>query len=141
MIVDDDDVIRRLMRVNLELEGFVVDEAADAEQCLSILRGARPDVLVVDVAMPGIDGITLTQMLRADPATAGIRILIVSALAQRDDVERGLQAGADAYLTKPFDPDAFVAQVRRLSRPADSTRGADPSSGASGHPRRRFATG
>jgi DNA-binding response OmpR family regulator len=122
LIVDDDEAIRRLMRVNLELEGFQVDEAPDGERCLAAIHQLRPDLVVLDVAMPGIDGLSVARTLRADPAVAEVKILMVSALARSEDVERGRLAGADAYLTKPFEPDAFVQLIRTLlaaDRPAD----------------------
>ena len=115
LIVDDDEVIRRLMRVNLELEDFDVVEAIDGQACLDSVRARRPVVVVLDAAMPEVDGLTVTAQLRADPATSALGIVMVSARAQRADIRRGLEAGADAYLTKPFDPEVFVRTVRQLA--------------------------
>ncbi len=115
LIVDDDEVIRRLMRVNLELEGFDVLEAADGVGCLESIQAHHVDLVVLDAAMPRLDGLAVTAALRGEPATAALGIVMVSARAQRSDVRRGLDAGADAYLTKPFDPEALVRIVHELA--------------------------
>ncbi|MGH8888222.1 MAG: response regulator transcription factor [Acidothermaceae bacterium] len=114
LVVDDDAVIRRLIRVNLELEGFDVTEAVDGQACLDVVHEVDPDVVVLDVAMPRLDGLATTSQLRAAPPTSGIKIVIVSARAQQADIRRGLDAGADVYLTKPFDPDILIKTVRGL---------------------------
>jgi DNA-binding response OmpR family regulator len=115
MVVDDDPVIRRLIRVNLELEGFEVTEAVDGQACLELVDEVDPHVVVLDVAMPRLDGLATTAQLRAEPATSEVKIVIVSARAQQADVRRGLEAGADVYLTKPFDPDVLVRAVHELA--------------------------
>ena len=115
LVVDDDDVIRRLITVNLELEGFEVTQAADGQACLELVAAVRPHVVVLDVAMPVLDGLATAARLRADPATSAVKIVMVSARAQQADIRRGLDAGADAYLTKPFDPEALIRAVRELA--------------------------
>jgi CheY-like chemotaxis protein len=115
LVVDDDPVIRRLIKVNLELEGFAVAEAVDGQAALDDIAEQAPDVVVLDVAMPRLDGLATTAALRADPATSDIKIVIVSARAQQADVRRGIEAGADAYLTKPFEPEALIRCVRELA--------------------------
>jgi len=120
LVVDDSSTIRELIALNLNLEGYDVQTASDAEECLQLLAGvlegrmAPPQLLCLDVVMPGLDGVELTAKLKATPAMADIPILIVSASAQRRDFELARGAGADGYLTKPFDPDELLAQVRRL---------------------------
>lgn len=120
MVVDDSKTIRDLISMNLELEGYDVVTAADAQQCLDLLaeavetKGLRPDLLLLDVVMPGMDGVELTARLKATSATADLPILIVSASAQRRDFELARGAGADGYLTKPFSPDDLLDEVRRL---------------------------
>jgi len=120
MVVDDSPTIRDLISINLELEGYDVTTAGDAQECLDHLaqvaagRVAAPQLLMLDVVMPGLDGVELTARLKATPATAHLPILIVSASAQRRDFELARGAGADGYLTKPFDPDTLLAEVRRL---------------------------
>ena len=118
LVVDDDPVIRRLIMVNLELEGFDVTEAVDGQAALEAVAERAPDVVVLDVAMPRLDGLVTTATLRAEPATSGIKIVIVSARAQQADVRRGVEAGADAYLTKPFEPEALIRCVRELAETA-----------------------
>jgi len=120
LVVDDSSTIRELIALNLSLEGYDVQTASDAEECLQMLAGViegsapPPQLLCLDVVMPGLDGVELTAKLKATPAMADIPILIVSASAQRRDFELARGAGADGYLTKPFDPDELLAQVRRL---------------------------
>ncbi len=75
----------------------------------------RPDVIVLDVAMPLLDGLATAAKLRNDPSTSGIKIVMVSARAQQTDIRRGLEAGVDVYLTKPFDPDVLIRAVRDLA--------------------------
>jgi CheY-like chemotaxis protein len=115
LVVDDDPVIRRLIRVNLELEGFEVSEADDGSSCLDVLESISPRVIVLDIAMPNVDGLSTITSLRGDPATSDVKIVVVSARAQQADVRRGMQAGADVYLTKPFDPEALIRAVRDLA--------------------------
>lgn len=115
LVVDDDDVIRQLITVNLELEGFDVATAIDGQDCLDRVKDVRPDVITLDVMMPRLDGWEAAGRLRADPDTAGIKVVLLSARAQEADLERGNRIGVDAYLTKPFDPDELIAVVRRLA--------------------------
>lgn len=117
-MVDDDPVIRRLILVNLQLEGFDVAEAIDGQAALEAIADRTPHVVVLDVAMPRLDGLATTAVLRADPATSDIKIVIVSARAQQADVRRGMEAGADAYLTKPFEPEMLIRCVRELAETA-----------------------
>jgi CheY-like chemotaxis protein len=115
LVVDDDDVIRQLITVNLELEGFEVDTAVDGQDCLDKVAQVRPDVITLDIMMPRLDGWAAASRLRADPTTAGIKVVLLSARAQEADLARGSRIGVDAYLTKPFDPDELIEVVRRLA--------------------------
>jgi CheY-like chemotaxis protein len=115
LVADDDDVIRRLITVNLELEGYDVVQASDGQGCLDAIRDSHPRVIVIDRSMPQIDGLAVTAALRADPATSGIGVVMVSAKAQQSDVRRGLEGGVDVYLTKPFDPEVLIRAVRSLA--------------------------
>lgn len=119
MVVDDSDRIRSLIVLNLQLEGFSTVEARDGQECLDVVRSVNPDLITLDVAMPRLDGLSTASRLKADPETAGIPILMVSAMAQSADLARGKEVGASAYLTKPFEPDELVATVRSLIRAAD----------------------
>ncbi|MFJ2111267.1 MULTISPECIES: response regulator transcription factor [unclassified Streptomyces] len=115
LVVDDNRVIRQLIRVNLELEGFEVVTAADGVECLDVVHEVRPDVITLDVVMPRLDGMRTAARLRADPLTGGVPIAIISACTQHE-VEAGLTVGVDAFLAKPFEPSELVGLVRRLSR-------------------------
>ena len=115
LVVDDEAVIRQLIVINLELEGFEVHQAVDGLDALGKARELDPDVVTLDVMMPGLDGFQTAHRLRADPATARARIVLVSARTRPADLERGRDAGADAYVTKPFDPDEIIDTVRRLA--------------------------
>jgi CheY-like chemotaxis protein len=119
LVVDDDDVIRQLISVNLELEGFEVHTAVDGQDCLDRVKDVRPTVVTLDIMMPRMDGWEAAARLRADPETANIKVVLLSARAQEADLRRGDRIGVDAYLTKPFDPDVLVETVRRLA--AEST--------------------
>jgi CheY-like chemotaxis protein len=115
LVVDDEAVIRQLIVINLELEGFEVHQAVDGLDALAKATAVDPDVVTLDVMMPGLDGWETARRLRADPVTGRARIVLVSARTRPADVERGTEVGADAYVTKPFDPDDLISAVRRLA--------------------------
>lgn len=116
LVVDDDPVIADLLRVSFELEGWEVHSAADGEAGVAAARRLRPDVVLLDVMMPRLDGLAAARLLRKDPATAGTPIVLVSAKALPGDVEAGRDV-ADDYVTKPFEPFDLVERVTRLLRP------------------------
>ncbi|WP_242440510.1 response regulator [Streptomyces sp. CB02923] len=120
LVVDDNKVIRQLIRVNLELEGFEVVTAADGAECLDIVHRVAPDVVTLDVVMPRLDGLQTAARLRADPRTRGIPLAVVSACTHVE-VESGQALGVDAFLAKPFEPMDLVRMVRRLM-----SRGGEP---------------
>src|SRR5690606_30002846 len=113
LVVDDNKVIRQLIRVNLELEGIEVVTAADGAECLEVVHQVRPDLVTLDVVMPRLDGLRTAGRLRADPRTRDIPLVVVSACTQYE-VESGLEVGVDAFLAKPFDPQELVRIVREL---------------------------
>ncbi|MCM3263099.1 MULTISPECIES: response regulator [Streptomyces] len=113
LVVDDNKVIRQLIRVNLELEGLEVVTAADGVECLDVVHRVRPDAITLDVVMPRLDGLSTAARLRADPRTRDLPLAIVSACTQRE-VEAGLGAGVDAFVAKPFEPAELVRIVRGL---------------------------
>ncbi|MDP9221876.1 MAG: response regulator [Actinomycetota bacterium] len=115
LVVDDDQVIRQLIGINLELEGFEVHMAADGEEALRQVIDVVPDVVVLDVMMPRLDGLEVARRLRQDPRNADLRLVLVSARAQAADLQRGEDTGVDAYITKPFEPDELVDVIRRLA--------------------------
>jgi DNA-binding response OmpR family regulator len=115
LVVDDDEVIRQLIAVNLTLEGFEVETAVDGRDCLDKVTEISPDVITLDVMMPRLDGWETAVQLRRDPKTSHIKVVLISARAQEDDRARGERVGADAYLTKPFDPGEMIRVVRALA--------------------------
>jgi DNA-binding response OmpR family regulator len=114
LVVDDDPQVLRLMRVNLELEGYDVVSAPDGQEALDAVVSERPDVVVCDVMMPGMDGLTVLRNLRANPQFSKIPFVVVSAKAQNADVKAALEMGADTYITKPFDPQELLDAVEHL---------------------------
>src|SRR5437870_4215591 len=115
LIVDDNPVNLKLAQVTLRIEGYEVRTAADATEAMEVIGGYQPHLILMDIQMPGIDGVELTRRLKADPATADIRILALTAYAMKGDEERFLAAGFDGYLPKPIDtralPDAAAAYL------------------------------
>jgi DNA-binding response OmpR family regulator len=115
LVVDDDEVIRQLIAVNLTLEGFDVSTAVDGQDCLDKVGAIAPQVITLDVMMPRLDGWVTASELRKNPETASIKVVLITARAQEDDKQRGHQIGVDAYLTKPFDPGEMIRVVRELA--------------------------
>ncbi|MBY8342668.1 response regulator [Streptomyces spinosirectus] len=113
LVVDDNKVIRQLIRVNLELEGFEVVTAADGAECLDVVHQVRPDVVTLDVVMPRLDGLRTAARLRSDPRTRDLPLAIVSACTSYE-VDAGLDVGVDAFLAKPFEPAELVRLVQQL---------------------------
>jgi len=114
LVVDDDPVIQKLLAVNFEMEGYRVLTAGDGSDALAQMAAERPDVVVLDVMMPKIDGIEVVRRMRADATTAAIPVLLLSARAQAKDIAEGLDAGADGYMTKPFEPLDLLDRVASL---------------------------
>jgi CheY-like chemotaxis protein len=121
LVVDDDRVIQQLLEVNLELEGYeVVATASDGREALEKIAELTPDLVILDVMMPKMDGIEVCRHLKRDPKTADIPVVLLSARAQDLDVREGLEVGANAYLTKPFDPIELLDVVGRLLKTSGS---------------------
>ena len=114
LVVEDDPVILRLLEVNFELEGFGVVLAHDGVEGVELARADKPDIIVSDIMMPRMSGIELVEALKADDATASIPIILLSAKAQTSDLKSGMDAGADDYITKPFEPLDLVDRVNAL---------------------------
>ena len=117
LVVDDDASLREALRRALSLEGYDVELAADGVEALGFFRDERPppDAVVLDVLMPRLDGWETAVQLRKTPETAHIKVVLITARAQEDDIARGANVGADAYLTKPFDPGEMIRVVRELA--------------------------
>jgi CheY-like chemotaxis protein len=111
LVVDDDDDVRGLLRATIERGVHRVVEATDGAEALGLIGRAAPDLVLLDVNMPVMDGPELCRRLKANPATRAITVLMLTAAAQDDDRRRGLEAGADGYLTKPFSPRALLDQL------------------------------
>jgi two-component system, OmpR family, alkaline phosphatase synthesis response regulator PhoP len=127
LIVEDDADIRELIRYNLAQEGFVVEEAADGAQALERVRRRVPDLMVLDLMLPGMPGLEICRQMRAGRDTAHLPILIVTAKGTEVDKILGLEMGADDYVVKPFSPRELVARVKALLRRANPL--SEPDSG------------
>lgn len=124
LIVDDEQAIVDLVRHHLEKEGIVCLEASEGETALQLARTERPDLLVLDLMLPGIDGLEICRLLRREPATASMVVIMLTAKAEEVDRVVGLEMGADDYVVKPFSPRELVARVKAVLR-----RGRDPQTG------------
>ena len=114
LVCDDEANIRNIMDFSLEAEGFLVLEAADGDAALRMAASEQPDLVLLDVMMPGNDGLTVCRHLKENPATAHIPVLLLTARASNADREAGLAAGADGYVTKPFSPQRLVDKINEL---------------------------
>jgi DNA-binding response OmpR family regulator len=117
LVADDDEDILLLVATRLRRDGFAVVQARDGAEALAAARERRPAVAVLDVGMPVLDGLGALAEIRADPALAGLRVLLLTAKAQERDVRAGIEAGADGYVKKPFSPAELAERVRRLAGP------------------------
>ena len=113
LIADDEQLVRQLIRATLRNISLRILEAADGGEALALARRERPDLLLLDVGLPGVDGYAVCRALKSDPETAAITVIMLTARAQRKDQERGLGSGADAYLTKPFRPQELLQDVQK----------------------------
>jgi DNA-binding response OmpR family regulator len=119
LVADDEQDIRELVAYRLSRAGYTIIEARDGQEALELAADQAPDMAVLDVMMPRLNGFDLTERLRHTPATQRLPILLMSASVQEVDISRGFAAGADGYLTKPFTPDQLLTRVRNvLSRGA-----------------------
>ncbi len=118
LVVDDEEDIVELVELNLAREGYRVLGCATGEKALEIARSKRPNLIVLDLMLPGMDGLEVCRRLKTDPKTASIPIVILTAKGEESDVVAGLEVGADDYVTKPFSGKVLAARVRRLLRRA-----------------------
>jgi DNA-binding response OmpR family regulator len=114
LVVDDDPVIQKLLQVNFEMEDYTVLTASDGVEGLARAREERPDIVVLDIMMPRMNGLEVASALKADPDTARIPVILLSAKAQGSDLQAGSDTGADDYVTKPFDPLELLERVSSL---------------------------
>jgi CheY-like chemotaxis protein len=115
LVVDDEPAIRETLSFMLEMEGFAVAVAKDGEEALEQVQKLQPTVVLLDVMMPKLDGYKVCQAIKGQPETAKVKVIMLTAMGQAADRARALAAGADAYVAKPFDEEALIALLRRLS--------------------------
>lgn len=126
VVVEDDAVIRTVLEMALAAEGYrQVVGCARGDEGLKTIRLRKPDLVLLDVMLPGLDGFSLCRSVRKEPSLSGVRIIMITARTQNDDIVRGLECGADDYVTKPFDRKVLMARVEAVLR-----RGAVVSAGA-----------
>jgi DNA-binding response OmpR family regulator len=114
LAADDDEDILALIAFRLEHSGYTVLQARDGEEALDLARTSSPDLAVLDVMMPKIDGFEVTRRLREDDSTSRMPIILLTARTQETDVQRGFDAGADDYIRKPFSPQELRARVQAI---------------------------
>lgn len=133
LVVDDDPDIVHFVRVNLELEGFEVETASDGRTGIDAVLETRPDLVLLDVMMPGMDGIAALRELRSNPAAANTSVILLTAKSLPEDRVRGLELGADDYVTKPFDVTELMARVKAVLRRTQAMRDVSPLTGLPGN--------
>lgn len=111
LVVDDEPTIVRLMEFILARQGHEMLVAVNGEEALEKIRAHAPDLVLLDIMMPRIDGYEVARLVRADPATAALPIIMLSAKAQEEDIRKGVEIGVDEYITKPFSPEHLVHVV------------------------------
>jgi len=116
LIVEDEEDIRELVSYHLLKEGYQVASVASGEEALSVAEKQAPDLILLDVMLPGMDGLTVCQRLRSSPKTADVAIMMLTAKSEEADIIRGLNLGATDYVTKPFSPRVLLARVRAVLR-------------------------
>lgn len=116
LVVDDEEDIRELVELNLRRESYGVLMCESGEQALEQVSAKTPDVIILDLMLPGIDGLEVCRRLKADPKTRSIAVVMLTAKGEEGDIVTGLELGADDYVTKPFSGKVLVARVRRLLR-------------------------
>ena len=124
LVVEDEEDIQELIRYNLAREGYRVTLAASGEDGLKAALRERPDLVILDLMLPGMDGLEVCRRLKADPPTRGVPVIMVTAKGEEADVVIGLELGADDYLTKPFSPKILMARIRTVIRRREQ-QGAD----------------
>lgn len=127
LVVEDDEDIMELISYNLERENYTVVKAGSGEKALQKITKDRPDMVLLDLMLPGTDGLQVCKKIKADPGTARIPVIMVTAKGEEADIITGLEAGADDYITKPFRPKELIARVRAVLRRDARDNGADES--------------
>ena len=125
LIVEDDENIQQLVGYNLAKAGFHVLYAENGEQALATVKREQPDLLVLDLMLPGLNGLEVCRILRKDPQTRSLPIIMLTAKSEDNDVSAGLDMGADDYITKPFSPRILVSRIKATLRRRDELSGKD----------------
>ncbi|MHB1398792.1 MAG: response regulator transcription factor [Trichloromonadaceae bacterium] len=140
LVIEDEEDILALIHYNLSREGYRVSAATSGEEGLRLARSERPDLLVLDLMLPGMDGLAVCRALKQTAETAEIAVVMLTAKGEEADVVAGLELGADDYVTKPFSPKVLAARIaavlRRRSKPAETEEGLLERPGLSIHPGR-----
>jgi two-component system, OmpR family, response regulator MtrA len=114
LVADDEEDLRELVTYRLTRSGYQVIGAGDGQEAFELAAERTPDLMVLDVMMPKLDGYELTRRVRAEAALRSIPVILLTARSQESDIDRGFEVGADDYLKKPFNPDELVARVRAV---------------------------
>ena len=133
LVADDDPDILNVVKINLELDGFEVDTAVDGEDAMQKATSSPPNVIILDIMMPRMDGLTALHRLRSQAGTANIPIILLTARGLPEDRVRGLELGADDYITKPFDITELAARVKAVLRRTQAARDLSPLTGLPGN--------
>jgi two-component system cell cycle response regulator DivK len=116
LVVEDNDDNRRIVRDLFTSAGYELLEAATGEEGVALARRERPDLILMDIQLPGLDGYEATRRIKAEPGLAGVPVVVVTSYALSGDDVKAMAAGADGYVSKPFSPRALLAKVRELLR-------------------------
>ncbi len=116
LVVEDEDDIRELLRYNLAKEGYQVTGAASGEEALKAARAVSPDLILLDLMLPGLDGLEVCRVLKGEPQTRDLPVVMLTAKGEEADIVTGLELGADDYITKPFSPRVLLARLRAVLR-------------------------
>jgi DNA-binding response OmpR family regulator len=114
LVADDEPALLRLLEFVLGRRGFIIQGVTNGNAAIEVLKAESPDLVILDVMMPGLDGYEVLTFIRETPRLEGLPVVMLTARAQLDDIQRGLTLGADAYLAKPFDPEELLSVVESL---------------------------
>ncbi len=125
LVIEDDEHIRELLKYNLGQEGYQVSSARSGEEGLKLIKSKVPDLIILDLMLPGMDGLEICRILKRDDRTRYIPIIMLTAKGEESDIIAGLELGAEDYITKPFSPRVLIARLRMVLRRRDQSREAD----------------
>ncbi len=126
LVVDDEEDILELIEYNLEKEGYTVKTVKTGEECLSIVEKLSPEIVILDLMLPGLDGLEVCKRLKQSEPTRTVPVLMLTAKSEDSDIVSGLELGADDYITKPFSPKVLIARVRAVLRRASEQASEKP---------------